>query len=373
VHSPGDDSTARLAAIVTSSDDAIVSKDLSGIIMTWNAAAERLFGYMAAEAVGQSIHIIIPPERYAEEAYVLDQVRAGVGVEHFETVRRRKDGTLVDISLSVSPIRAATGQIVGASKIARDITEAKRLRRELEEANRAKDEFLALLSHELRTPLNTVLGYALMLQRGDLPPDQHVKAAAAIGRNADVLMGLVNDVFDTSAIITGKIQLKLAPCDLSALLVERVDGIRLAAEAKGLALEVSIEHDLIVYGDVDRLRQVMWNVLSNAVKFTAAGSVRITAGRVGGDARVAIVDTGVGLAPESIPWIFQRYWQADGTRTREHRGLGLGLALARHFVELHGGEISASSRGVGQGTTFEVRLPINPTRTSRDALLGAKR
>jgi PAS domain S-box-containing protein len=353
-----DDAAARLAAIVKSSDDAIISKDLSGTITSWNTAAERLFGYTAAEVVGKSIHIIIPIDRRAEEDYVLAQVRAGVGVDHFETVRRRKDGTFVDISLTVSPILSATGEIIGASKIARDITEARRLRRQVEEASRAKDEFLALLSHELRTPLNTVLGYAMMLQHGNLPSDQQMKAAAAIGRNASALMRLVNDVFDTAAIIAGKMQLDLAPCDLSAVVADAVESIRPTAAAKGLTLEASASTGLLVSGDADRLRQVLWNVLSNAVKFTPAGGVRVTARPDGADAHVLVEDTGIGLLPEAIPRIFQRFWQADGRQTGEHGGLGLGLALARYLVELHGGRIAASSPGRGLGTTFEIRLPL---------------
>jgi PAS domain S-box-containing protein len=354
-----DDSAARLAAIVKSSDDAIVSKDLNGIIMSWNAAAERLFGYTAAEAVGRSIHLIIPEERRDEEDFVLSRVRAGVGVDHFETVRRRKDGTLLDISLTVSPVFGPNGEIIGASKIARDITEAKRLRREVEEASRAKDEFLAVLSHELRTPLNTVLGYAMLLQRGDLSPDDQKRAAAAIGRNADALMRLVNDVFDTSAIVTGKLRLQTGPCDLSSIVSDAVEIVRPDAEAKGLALQIAIESGLVISCDANRLRQALWNILSNAVKFTGAGQVSVTAARDGHAARVSIEDTGVGLAPESIPRVFERFWQADTTHTREHGGLGLGLALARQFIELHGGRISVSSPGLGNGTTFEIRLPLH--------------
>jgi PAS domain S-box-containing protein len=353
-----DDSAARLAAIVRSSDDAIVSKDLTGRITSWNAAAERLFGYTAEEAVGRHIHLIIPSDRRQEEDYVLAQVKAGVGVDHFETMRQRKDGTLIDISLTVSPIRAANGEIIGASKIARDITESKRMRRELEDANRAKDEFLAVLSHELRTPLNTVIGYAMMLQRGDLPSEHMTKAVAAIGRNADALMRLVNEVFDTSAIVTGKLRLDVSPCDLSGLLHDVIDGIRPAAEAKGLELQLAVDRGLIVMGDANRLRQVLWNLLSNAIKFTTEGYIRVSARRDGARAHVSVEDTGIGIQPESIPLLFQRYWQGDRTVTREHGGLGLGLALARHFMEMHGGEITATSEGLGRGATFHIRVPL---------------
>ena len=285
-----DDSEARLAAIVASSDDAIVGKDLTGQITSWNQAAERLFGYTAAEVIGKNIRIIIPPERQREEEYVLEQIRAGREVHHFETVRRRKDGTSIDISLTVSPIRTASGEIVGASKIARDISEAKRLRRELDEANRGKDEFLAVLSHELRTPLNAILGYAVLLQRVPMGAEQHSKAAAAIERNARALGRLVEAVFDASAMMTGAIRLELAPCDLTVL-VEEVLAALPAAEQGGPRIETTLAPGLVVSGDPDRLRQVLWNVFSNALKFTRGRRVRVTSSMNGS----AIVTTPVAI------------------------------------------------------------------------------
>src|SRR5688572_22479628 len=200
----------RLAAIVDSSVDAIVSKDLNGIVQTWNKAAERMFGYQADEIIGKSILLIIPDDRRSEEDSVLGRIRAGMAVEPFETVRRRKDGTLIEISLSVSPIRTSTGSIIGASKIARDIAFQRQLARHAEDANRIKDEFLAMLSHELRTPLNAVLGYTRMLRSGQIPAERKDRAIDTIERNANILAELVSDVLDVSTILTGKIQLKLA-------------------------------------------------------------------------------------------------------------------------------------------------------------------
>ena len=354
----------RLAAIVESSNDAIVSKDLRGIVQTWNRGAERIFGYTAEEAVGRSILLIIPEDRHAEEADVLARICAGEPVEHFETVRRRKDGTLIDISLRVSPIRLPSGQVIGASKIARDVTEQKRLQREVAEASRAKDRFLATLSHELRTPLNTVLGYTAMLKQRVLTKEQRDKAISVIGRNAEALTQLVNDVLDTSRIVTGKLRLDLRPCDVSIVAEEALDAIRPALDAKGLVLESSIEPASFVLGDGDRLRQIFWNLLSNAVKFTPAGGrVSLSVGSAGGFVRITVQDTGVGITAEALPLVFHRFWQGDPSLTREHAGLGLGLALSRHFVELHGGEISARSAGPGQGSTFEVVLPQTPHRT----------
>ena len=356
---PMENSAARLAAIVASSDDAIVSKDLNGRITSWNAAAERMFGWTAEEVIGKSITIIIPADRQAEEDYVLSQIRQGNIVDHFETIRQRKDGSLLNISVTISPIHGPDGRVVGASKIARDITEQLRLRQAAEEASRQKDEFLATLSHELRTPLNTVLGYAAMLEKGMIAPSQQSKAVEVIHRNAHVLADLVGELLDTSRIVTGQIRLVTAPTDLSALATEAVENIRPSVVAKNVGFDVRIEPGVQIVGDRDRLRQIMWNLLTNAVKFTPVGG-RIEM-RVGAEHRTAVIsvrDTGVGLSPEALPHIFKRFWQAKSGRAPEHGGLGLGLALAKHLTELHGGSIEARSAGEEKGAEFLVRLPL---------------
>jgi PAS domain S-box-containing protein len=335
----------RLAAIVEYSDDAIASKTLEGIVQTWNRAAERLFGYTADEIIGKSITLIIPPERLAEEDLVLSRIRAGQTVEHYETVRRAKDGRLIDISLTVSPIRLPDGTIIGASKIARDITEQKQLRRAAEEASQAKDQFLAMLSHELRTPLNAVMGYIDMLRNKVLPDDQRGRAIDIVARNTELLT-----------------RIELQDCDLSALVSEVAESVRQTARAKGISLSSEIAPGVRVRGDPDRLRQTIWNLLSNALKFTPAGGVvRVSLSDDDKSARVIVQDTGIGLAAESIPYVFHRFWQGQSVDNRSHGGLGLGLALARHIVELHGGSISAESEGPGHGSTFEVRLPVVAT------------
>ena len=350
----------RLAAIVSSSDDAIISKDLNGIVQTWNRGAERIFGYTAEEVIGKSITIIIPAERLDEEVEVLSRVRAGLSVEHFETVRRRKDGSAVDISLTVSPVLSASGQIIGASKIARDISEQKRLQAAADAASRMKDEFLAVLSHELRTPLNTVLGYARMLKHESdrMDADAKLRALDALERNADVLTRLVNDVLDTSRIVSGKLRLAMEDCAVSAFVGEAIDTVRAAADAKHIDLEVRIPPGLTVHGDPDRLQQVLWNLLSNAIKFTPPrGRVTVRAERRQGSVQIAVEDSGIGIAPQHQPYVFQRFWQADTGVSREHSGLGIGLALARHLVEMHGGTIAVESGGPDQGSTFTVTLP----------------
>ena len=360
-----------LAAIVRSSDDAIISKDLNGIIQTWNRGAEAIFGYSAAEVIGHPITIIVPEDRLHEEVEVLSRIRAGDSVDHFETIRRRKDGRLVDISLTVSPVRNADGKVLGASKIARDITEQKRLRGIVEDASRMKDEFLAVLSHELRTPLSTVLGYARMLRQQDMPLDaeRRAKALEVLERNAQLLASLVDDVLDTSRMVTGKLRLTMESMALDPVLGEALETIEPAAVAKTVRLSAMIAPGLEIIGDRDRLRQVAWNLLSNAVKFTpSGGEVAIRAVREGPQVIVEVRDTGAGILPEHLPLIFQRFWQADPGASRELGGLGIGLALVRHVVELHGGQISAMSDGPGCGATFTVSLPDASTSAMRPRL-----
>jgi len=367
-----DDIESRLAAIVESSDDAIVSKDLNGTILSWNRGAERIFGYTANEAIGRSIRIIIPQDRQAEEDNVLARIRQGLSVDHFETVRQRKDGTLVDISVTISPVRNAAGEIVAASKIARDVTEQRRLRVIANEANRQKDEFLALLSHELRTPLNTVLGYTRLLRREDkrMSPELRERALDALERNADSLTRLVNDVLDTSRIVSGKMRLSLDSCQVDDFVQDAVETIQLAADAKGIVLDVLIEPGLTVLCDRDRLLRVMWNILSNAVKFTPSGG-RVTVRATRHDSLIAISirDTGIGISPDNLGFVFHRFWQGHTGASREFGGLGLGLALARHIVELHGGAIVAESAGVGKGTVFTVTLPTAASVRARERKL----
>jgi PAS domain S-box-containing protein len=353
----------RLAAIVESSDDAIVSKDLNGIVQTWNPAAERMLGYTAGEMIGRSIRCIIPPDRQGEEDEVLSRIRRGEGIDHYETVRMRKDGSLIDVSLSVSPIRAQDGRIIGASKIARDITEQKRVLRELEAANRSKEEFLANLSHELRTPLNAILGYARILRTPGMDPEAQQRAAEVIERNGIMLSKLVSDVLDISRIAAGKTRLNRRKSDVVAVLDAAIDVIRPAADAKGVQLERDIPVDKAsVVVDPDRIQQVMWNLLTNAIKFTPRGG-RITLRlRVNpGELVVSVIDTGDGIERSVLPHVFQRFRQGELGTSREQGGLGLGLALVRHFVELHGGRVTASSDGPGQGATFVVVLPTPPT------------
>jgi signal transduction histidine kinase len=233
-------------------------------------------------------------------------------------------------------------------------------RAEAEEANRLKDEFLATVSHELRTPLTAIIGWSHMLRHAGLDEPTVLRGLETIERNAQAQAQLVEDILDVSRIITGKLRLNIAPVDLTSVVGAALDSVRLAAESKGIRLEVTFDPSARrVSGDASRLQQVVWNLLSNAIKFTeAGGGVGVCLRREGSDVELLVRDDGCGVPPDFLPHVFDRFRQADGTSTRLHGGLGLGLSIARQLVELHGGTITASSPGEGRGTTFTVRLPL---------------
>jgi PAS domain S-box-containing protein len=494
------------ASIVESTDDAVVGKTLAGTIISWNKAAERMYGYTAEEVIRGPISILVPPGRADDE--ILARLKRGEGIENYETVRVRKDGQQIDVSLTVSPIKDSSGRITGASTIARDITERKRTeqallenrewlrmtmqgsrmgtwtreldgtnrvqwspeleqifgltpgefpgteeaffdfvhpddhepltqavryaienhadydiefrytpkggglrwmtgrgrafydadgkpyrlaglgwditerkraeqerqqlllsesaaRAEAEAANRTKDEFLATLSHELRTPLNAIVGWAGMLRAGRLDQDNLSRAIEIIDRNARVQSQLIDDILDVSRIVSGKIRLDVRPVELTQVIEAAVDSIRPAAQAKNIQVHIAIDPKAgPVSADPDRLQQIVWNLLSNAVKFTpSGGEIRILARTANSNVEIVVKDSGEGIGADFLPHVFERFRQADGSLTREHKGLGLGLAIVRHLVELHGGSVKAESAGEGKGATFCVMLPLLSGRT----------
>lgn len=366
-----EEASRRLAAIVQSSDDAIISKDLNGIITTWNRGAEKLFGYRAEEIIGQPVTILMPPTRFNEEPIILGHIRRGESVEHYETVRRRKDGSEFDISLTVSPIKDDNGKIIGASKIVRDITQQKQWERDLERthqevlaASRAKDDFLAALSHELRTPLNPVL-----LLASEAAKDPHLSPEVraqfvTIRNNVEMEAHLIDDLLDVTRIAHGKLSLNLALVDVHTVLEEGVGIVRADLEQKQLRLVKEFKAELsTVRGDAVRLQQVFWNVLKNAVKFTPEqGTITIATRSEGSQSlAVTIADTGIGLASDELGRIFEAFTQGEHAgKDKPHRfgGLGLGLAITQKLVESHAGKISAASNGRGQGASFTITLPL---------------
>ncbi|HKQ77786.1 MAG TPA: PAS domain S-box protein, partial [Blastocatellia bacterium] len=387
-------SLARLAAIVKSSDDAIVAVDLDGVILSWNQGAERLYGYAAQEAIGQPISMLFTPEYFEAEKSILDRTRCSEHTKHFESVRRRRDGSEIAISLTVSPIKNAEGEVIGASRISRDVTERRRAeetvraayeqesaaRAESEQANRLKDEFLATVSHELRSPLNSILGWASMLRDKRIDEKESARALEVIYRNARVQNQLISDLLDVSRIITGKLLLNVSNLDLIPIIKAAMDVIRPAADAKQIRLVSSLDPAVgFVSGDADRLQQVVWNLLSNAVKFTPpGGEIRVRLEREDASIAITVSDTGEGIELEFLPFVFDRFRQSEGGSARPSGGLGLGLAIVRHLVELHGGTVSAASRGRGQGATFTVTFPLAAPReeageVTRDRSAGEDR
>jgi PAS domain S-box-containing protein len=356
-----------LASIVTSSSDAIASKTLSGIITSWNAAAEQIFGYSAEEAIGQPMAIIIPADRLDEERTILERLGRGESIEHFETVRVTKQGRLLNVSLTISPVRDSTGRIIGVSKIARDITERgqwlareKAARARAEEASRLKDDFLATVSHELRNPLNAILGWSAVLRTGRIDAEKIAQGLEIIERNARNQSQLIEDLLDVSRIVAGKLRLDVQAVMPTDAVRAAVDSVRLMAEARGVVIHSVIDPTAgPVSGDPARLQQVMWNLLSNAVKFTPKGGrVQVVVERVESHSQIAVSDTGEGIDPSFLPHVFDRFRQENPSTSRPVTGLGVGLAIVRHLVELHGGSVTADSPGRGQGATFIVRLPL---------------
>jgi PAS domain S-box-containing protein len=364
----------RLVWMVESSADPIISLDLNGLITSWNRAAEELFGYTAQEAVGKSIKMLFPPERINEEVSILERIRTGERIENYETVRLRKDGSPIDVSLTGSPIVDANGAIIGASKIARDISARKRAeeeraalllreqnaRAEAEAANRLKDEFLAIVSHEVRTPLNSIAGWIQMLRSGKLDEEHTAKALESIDRNAALQGTIITELLETSRIVTGNLKLDSKPIAVPSLIEAAIEIVRPAAEAKSIQIEPALDISAgPIWGDSGRLQQVFWNLLSNAVKFTPKdGRIKVRVERDNSNAVVIVKDNGEGIDPDFLPYVFERFRQADATTSRSFGGLGLGLSIVRSVVEMHGGSVRAESEGKGRGATFTITLPI---------------
>jgi PAS domain S-box-containing protein len=369
-------SREQLASIVDYSDDAIVGKSLDGTIISWNKGAERLYGYAVEEVVGQPISLLLPPGRSDELEQIIAKLRLGEVVSE-ETIRRKKDGTLIDVALTVSPIRNSRGQVMGASAIARDISERKRtdsqirnLNRKLEEAaadaeaaNRAKSTFLSTMSHEIRTPMNAILGYAQLMAR---EPGLGAGAKAnlqIIGRSGEHLLALINDVLDMSKIEAGRIEVNPATFNLSRLLEDLAAMFRLRAGAKGLRFEMAVEGVSAPYviADEGKTRQVLINLLGNAVKFTQAGSIVLRArleersGQLWLSAQVE--DTGPGIADEDQRKLFEPFNQIRTGSSESLKGTGLGLAISRKYARLMGGDITMSGNP-GGGSVFLFEIPI---------------
>ena len=370
------ESEERFSAIVESSDDAILGKGTDGVISSWNAGAERMYGYPPEEVIGRPATILIPPDRVDEEEEILATIKAGGHVRHYETKRVRKDGTVIDVSLTVSPIRTPDGKVIGASSIARDITDRKvaegererLLAREreqnerLRELDRLKDSLLASVSHELRTPLTSIRGYAeLLLEReaGELTDEQE-QFLNVIDRNSDRLLHVIGDLLFVAQVDAGKVTLERTNLDLRELVCECVEAARPSAASKRIGLDLDHEPVREIQGDRSRLAQLFDNLLSNAIKFTPEGGcVHVRLAAADGVAVVEVADTGIGIPEDERDKLFEQFFRTRGATEQAIQGTGLGLSITKAITEAHGGTISVESEE-GVGTTFRVELPLRP-------------
>jgi PAS domain S-box-containing protein len=341
----------NLAAIVESSEDAVIGHDPDGLITSWNPAAERLYGYSPPEAIGRPLSILYPPDRLGELSMIVERLARGEPTLHFDTVRLRKDGSPIDVSLSVSPVRDAAGAIVGAATFARDITE--RLR-----AERFRDEYVSLVSHDLRAPLTVVLGMAGVLQKrlGLTGSEVDLKAAEAISVAATRMNAMIDDLVESARLEAGRLELRREPVDIERLVSGLLSHIATADDLRRIQT-VFAEEVPAVTGDSEQLQRALANLITNALKYSPPESpVQVSVDRRNGDLVVCVVDRGVGIPAEDIPHIFDRFYRAR--LTRKAQGLGLGLYITRLLVEAHGGVIWVDSR-LGQGSSFCFTLPVH--------------
>jgi PAS domain S-box-containing protein len=374
-----------LRAIVDASPVGIITMTREKRVITWNTAAETLYGYAAKEIVDHPLPLI-PDFHQREFDRCFYQVLQNQTVLNYESQHRQQDGQLIDVSISLAPLHDEDDTVYGVVMTASDITmrkhiEAQRLsllqressaRQAAESANRIKDEFLAVLSHELRTPLNAIVGWIQLMKQGNLKPDIFQRALDTIERNAAAQRQLIEDLLDLSRIIRGQISLDIQSVNIARMLRATLDTLRPAAEAKSIQVDLQIDPAIqTLLADPNRLQQICWNLLSNAIKFTpTSGQVWVRASLNAGYLYIEVADSGIGIASDFLPYVFDHFRQADGSSTRSHGGLGLGLAICRRLVELHGGTIRAESPGRGQGATFTVELPLrleaNPASSAQD-------
>jgi two-component system sensor histidine kinase/response regulator len=353
-----------LASIVESSDDAILSKSLEGIVLSWNAGAERLYGYSAEEVVGRHLSFLVPSYLPDEIDRILERIAAGERVSHYETVRVSKDGREIEVQLTVSPVRDRQGHVIGASTIARDISERKRVERALSEAHerateasRMKSEFLANMSHEIRTPMNGVIGMTGLLLDTPLSAEQR-QYAETVRSSAEALLTVINDILDFSKIEAGKMDLEILEFDVRTAVEDAAELLAARAADKDVELATLVQPAVprMLRGDPGRFRQALLNLLANAVKFTEQGEVVVRVGvseETDSDVlvRVSVTDTGIGVPEHKQAQLFESFAQADASTTRRYGGTGLGLAITKNLAELMGGSVGMNSLP-GRGSTF---------------------
>ena len=370
----------QLAFHVESSPLAVVEWDSDFRVSRWSASAERLFGWKAEDVIGKHVNEwrFVFADDVDAVALVTNRQREGVEVQGVQRNRNyTRDGSILFCEWYNSVLHDDRGKLVSVLSLVLDVTARKSAeeeraaalvrerdaRRHAEEADRLKDEFLATLSHELRTPLTSILGWASMIRNGEVEGTGVPRAIETIERNARSQARLIDDLLDVSRIITGNLRLDLHPLNLAPIVDAALDALRPTADVKGIRLQTHFEpKECLIKGDTNRLRQVIWNLLSNAIKFTQkGGAVHVDLTCVE-SARLTVSDTGEGISPEFLPYVFDRFRQAEASISRKQGGLGLGLAVVRHLVELHGGTVSAESEGVARGSVFTVDLPLAEER-----------
>ncbi len=345
---------AMLAAIIDSSDDAIISKTLEGIITSWNQAARKMFGYEESEVIGRHISLLIPYDRQQEEDMIIDSIRRGLKVQHFETLRQTSDGRLIPISLTVSPIKSEDGTVIGASKIARDISEQVKAREEIRALNARKDEFIGIAGHELRTPITTIKGYMQLLEgqaESGVARDFLRKAL----RQVNKLNRLVGDLLDVSKIQAGQLQYNMIACRLLPVVREGIETVRQIYSGHSIELITPIE-DPVITADGAKIEQVLINFLTNAVKYSpAAANIIVKVITSEGKAIVSVKDFGIGIPRHHLDDIFNRYYRVNPDQGSG--GLGIGLYISREIIRRHGGDTWVESKE-GEGSVFYFSLPL---------------
>jgi len=371
-----------LRAIVDASPVGIITLNPQKKVIAWNIASERIYGWQSQEVINQALPVI-PPEEQKQFERLFQQALQNHTLTNYEFQHLGKNKDLIEISVSLAPLHNAQGNVCGVVMTAIDITTRKRIeaerfnllkreqtaRAEAEAANRVKDEFLAVLSHELRTPLNSILGWITLIQRGKLNKVTFDQALEVIERNASLQTQLIEDLLDISRISRGKLSLSIDSVNLIELMQTTAETLRPASDAKSITMELFLDSSIgIIMGDANRLQQIFWNLFSNAIKFTPPnGAVTVRLKKTEDSyAQIQVTDSGIGIEPNFLPYVFEYFRQADASTTRSQGGLGLGLAISRHLVELHGGTIDVKSQGKGKGTTFTVMLPIQVMKCDVD-------
>jgi PAS domain S-box-containing protein len=352
-----------LSAIVNSSDDAIISKTLDGIITSWNPAATRMFGYKETEAIGKHISLIIPPDRIEEETIIINNIRSGKKIDHFETVRLAKDGSRRYISLTISPIKNSRGKIVGASKIARDISlrienekQQQLYTEQLQELIRYKDEFMAMASHELKTPLTVILANLQILQLM-MEKDSNVNFVNKTVKQALKLSDLITKLLNVSKIQSGKLELNLSVFNMHTLIKEVTEAVQQTTQSHHLIYK-GYRGKSLVNADRQKIEQVMINLLGNAIKYMPQeGDINIKLQKKGANLIISVEDLGVGIPEKDLENIFQRFYRVSGVPS-SYSGSGIGLYISAEIIKTHHGKIWAES-DIGTGSVFYFSIPLH--------------